>query len=270
MRASSPALALVSRPIAVPRPRPRPVRAGDSPSDPEATREVVVPTRSDVAPRPTLRSVDLEYLGDVEPPRRSSVPPPLPDRARDFRRRASTPRTSHPELADAVFSALRDLVFFETPIEAAAFGVVTAMQVLPCLAGTVLLRQDDGDGYVAVYARGPHAYKVVRSRVAEDDPIVGLALVRGGSVSIEYGSDTPPPARHAVFGDPWSALVAPIQLEERCVGVLELIDPLDGRSLGESGRHALATIAQHLALFLRDRRLVVDGAFAPRQVGLED
>src|ERR1019366_6957740 len=103
-----------------------------------------------------------------------------------------------------------------------------------------------------------------------DDAIVGLALVRGGPVAVEYGSDTPPPGRHASFGDPWTALVAPIQLEERCIGVLELVDPLDGRTLGESARHALSTIAQHLAMFLRGREIVVRDAFAPEQVGLEE
>ncbi|MGH7298557.1 MAG: GAF domain-containing protein, partial [Polyangiaceae bacterium] len=169
-----------------------------------------------------------------------------------------------------VFASLRDLAFFDTPVEAVAFGLVTAMQVLPSLAGIAVLRNDASDGYVAVYARGPHAYQVVRARVAEDDPIVGLSLVRGGPVSVEYGSDTPPPARHAAFGDPWSALVAPIQVGERCQGVLELVDPLDGRSLGESARHALATIAQHLGVFLRGRPHAVDAAFAPEQVGLED
>jgi GAF domain-containing protein len=173
-------------------------------------------------------------------------------------------------MADSVFAALRDLAFFETPVEAASFGVVTAMRALPSLAGVALLRDEEHGGYVVVYARGPRSHVVVRSRVPEDDPIVGLALVRGGPLSVEYGSDTPPPERHASFGEPWTALVAPIQLEDRCVGVLELVDPLDGRTLGESARHALSTITQHLAMFLRGRELVVRDAFAPAQVGLED
>ena len=270
MRASSPAFALVTRPLAVPRPGPRAV-----PTVPpvEATSEYAVPS-SDAAPasapRPTLRSVDLEVLAQVDDQHRSTVPPPLPDRAREYRQRAATPRRSHPEMADTVFAALRDLVFFETPVEAASFGVVTAMRALPSLAALALLRDEQRGGYVVVYARGPRSHTVVRARVAEDDPVVGLALVRGGPVSVEYGSDTPPPARHASFGEPWTALVAPIHLEDRCVGVLELVDPLDGRTLGESARHALSTITQHLAMFLRGRPMSVDAAFAPEQLGLED
>jgi GAF domain-containing protein len=255
MRASSPAFALVTRSIAIPRPRPKAVP--NAPAEPETCR------------RPTLYSVDLEVVGPVDAQRRSTIPPPLPDRARQSRPRAATPRRSHPEMADAVFSALRDLTFFETAVEVASFGVVTAMRALPSLAGVAMLRDEEHGGYVVVYARGPRSHRIVRSRVPEDDPIVGLALVRGGPVSVEYGSDTPPPARHASFGEPWTALVAPIQLEDRCVGVLELIDPLDGRTLGESARHALSTITQHLALFLRGRPLVVRDAFAPEQVGLD-
>jgi hypothetical protein len=265
MRASSPALDLVSRPLAVPRPRPRAV-----PPDEETTTEYAFARgeapearHSDIAPRPTLRSEDIEDIPGAEAPRSSSVPPPLPDRARTPRKALSGP-------ADAVFAALRDLAFFETPVEAASFGAATAMSALPSLAALALLRDEENGGYVVVYARGPRAQVVVRSRIREDDPLVGLALVRGAPVQIEYGSDTPPPDRHAAFGDPWSALVAPIEVDDRCIGVLELVDPLDGRALGESARYALATIAQHLAAFLRGKPIVVANAFAPEQLGLED
>jgi len=267
MRASSPAFAHVTRSIAIPRPRPKAV------PNVEATSEYALPSRDPVpasTPRPTLQSVDLEVLAHVDAQPRSTIPPPLPERAREYRQRATTPRRSHPEMADTVFSALRDLAFFETPVEAASFGVVTALRALPSLAAVALLRDEEHGGYVVVYARGPRSHVVVRSRVPEDDPIVGLALVRGGPVSVEYGSDTPPPERHASFGEPWTALVAPIQIEDRCVGVLELIDPLDGRTQGESARHALSTITQHLAMFLQGRELVVRDAYAPSQVGLED
>jgi GAF domain-containing protein len=279
MRASSPAFALVPRSLSIPRPGPRPVPKAD-----EITSEYSLPTKTTAAPastldapdapRPTLLSADLEVLAHVEAHvARSTVPPPLPARARDQHRVAASPRTpawSHPEIADSAFAALRDLGFFETPVEAASFGVVTAMRVLPSLAALGLLRDEQRGGYVVVYARGPRSHTVVRTRVADDDPIVGLSLVRGGPVVVEYGSDTPPPARHASFGEPWTALVAPIELEGRCVGVLELVDPLDGRTLGDSARQALSTITQHLAVFLRGRDLVVADAFAPEQVGLED
>jgi len=226
----------VTRSTAVPRPRPKAVPSVD------ATTEYALPSQDPTpasTPRPTLLSVDLEVLAHVDARRASTIPPPLPERAREYRQRATTPRRSHPEMADAVFSALRDLAFFETAVEAASFGVVTALRALPSLAAVALLRDEEHGGFVVVYARGPRSHAVVRSR-------------------------------HASFGEPWTALVAPITLEDRCIGVLELIDPLDGRTLGESSRHALTTITQHLAMFLRGREMIVRDAFAPEQVGLED
>ena len=173
-------------------------------------------------------------------------------------------------MADAALAALHDLPFFQTPVEAAGFAVVTALRALPSLAGVALLRDGQKGGYVVVYAQGPRAHVVVRSQVAEDDALIGMVVLRGGPLSIEYGADRPPPERHAAFGDPWAALVAPILIDDRCVGVLELVDPLDGRAVGQSARHTMATIAQHLAAFLGGRDLVVGAAFAPGQVGLED
>jgi hypothetical protein len=85
---------------------------------------------------PTLQSVDLEVLA----PRRRAASHrpsrrPCPSGAREYRPRATTPRRSHPEMADSVFAALRDLAFFETPVEAASFGVVTAHARPPVARG---------------------------------------------------------------------------------------------------------------------------------------
>jgi hypothetical protein len=243
MRASSPALA----------PRPR--------------LEVPRPAAKARPPRPTLRSVDLEVIAQVTEERRSSAPPPLPARAR---KPMPTPRSSHPEIVDHVFSTLRDLSFFETAVEAAAFCVCVAKKAIPSLAGLALLRDEQQGGYVVVYARGPRAYAVVRTRVGEGDLVIGAALAHGGPRSLEYGDALRPPERHASFGDPWTALVAPVQGEERCVGAIELVDPLDGKTLGEADRQALATVALHLADFVRAHSLVVTRAFAPEQVGLDE
>jgi hypothetical protein len=282
MRGSSPALALVAprRVRIVPRPRPRN-------AVPPPTLEA--PPDSDAAPfelavRATLRSVDLEDLddgddGEREAPPRSTIPPPLPSRAfrlaRTNRHRApiKTPRTSRPELLDGVVTALEDLTFFETLVEAASFCLVTAMRAVPSLAGLALLRDETGEmggGYVIVYARGPRACELVRTRVAEDDPSIGAALVRGGPVALEYGAGRTPPPRHAAFGDPWTALVVPVQDERRCLGAFELVDPLDGRALGDSARETLATIARGLIEFGHGRPQRLGNVFAPEQLGLED
>jgi hypothetical protein len=247
MRASAPALAIRPR---VPRP--------------EVQRPASLPRQ----PRPTLLSVDLEVIAQVTEDRRSSVPPPLPARAR---KPMPTPRASHPEIVDHVFSTLRDLSFFETAVEAAAFCVCVALKAIPSLAGLALLRDEEQGGYVVVYARGPRGYAVVRTRVPEDDPVIAAALARGGPHSTEYGDGrSATPERHAEFGEPWTVLLAPVQGEERCMGAIELVDPLDGKSLGDDDRQALATVAAHLAIFVRSHRVEVARAFSPAQVGLDE
>ena len=277
MRASSPALALVAPRIrAVPRPRPR-----NAMSPPAASSEEAAPF--ELARRPTLRSVDLEEVDDAErdPPPRSTIPPPLPSRALRSAKRGSyrapidTPPASRPEVLDRVVTALEDLSFFETMAEAASFCLVTAMKAVPSLGGLVLLREEGGDagGYIVVYARGPRGYEVVRARVGEDDPAIGAALVRGGTVALEYGGGRSPASRHAIFGEPWTTLVVPVQEPHRCLGTIELVDPLDGCTLGDATREALATIARRLVEFGHGRAAqarAVGNVFAPEQLGLED
>jgi hypothetical protein len=132
------------------------------------------------------------------------------------------------------------------------------------------MRDEARDGYVVVYARGPRAYEIVRTRVAEDDAAIASALRSGGPVSIEYGAGVEPPVRHALFGDPWTVFVAPVQSAERCVGALELVDPIDGRAMGDSARHALGTVVRALSDFARGRKQEWDRVFAPEHLGLED
>jgi hypothetical protein len=242
MRASAPEF-LRTSPPRIPRPDPPPSALLDVTApyavlrdEPEASGEV----------RAMLESAELEVLAQP----RSSVPPPLPARA-------------------TVRDSLRDLAFFETAVEGASFCLVTALRALPSLAGMALLRDPERGGYVVVYARGPRACAVVRSRVAERDPILEMARTRGAPLSVEYGDSLAPPERHASLGDPWRAVVAPVLVRDECIGALELIDPLEGGRLGAVERATLAAIAQRLASFVFERGLVVCNAFAPEQVGLD-
>jgi len=275
MRGSSPALAVITpRVRVVPRPTPRtpvPIAPKDRPT---VTNVPNVPPDNDssepidLVRRAMLRSVDLEVLYDgARAPAKSTIPPPLPSRR--HRARLDTPPTSRPQLLDGVVADLEDLVWFETMVEAAAFCLVTAMKAVPCLAGMAVLR-DEERGYVVVYARGPRSFDVVRMRVREDDPAIGAALVRGGPAVIEYGPERRPPVRYEAFGDPWTALVVPVQEPNRCIGSIELVDPTDSQGLGDSARETLATIARRLVEFGRGRTIRVGNVFAPEQVGLED
>jgi len=261
---------------AVPRPRPRNAVHPPPPAV-SGARSAAIDHEAEpfeLARRPTLRSVDLEVVYDAERDanRRSTVPPPLPERASRSRSHRAPINKTPPTSLDRVMSSLQDLTFFETMAEAAAFCLVTAMQAVPSLGGLVLLREDGGEagGYIVVYARGPRGYELVRARVGEDDASIGAALVRGGPVALEYGDGRSPPSRHTVFGDPWTTLVVPVQEPHRCLGAIELVDPIDGCTLSDATREALTTIASRLVDFGHGRSRSVGNVFAPEQLGLED
>lgn len=61
-------------------------------------------------------------------------------------------------MADVVTS-LADLSFFGTAATAASFCLVTAMRVIPSLAGLALVRDYEKGGYLVVYARGVAAHE---------------------------------------------------------------------------------------------------------------
>ena len=286
MRASSSLLTLVPRPASVPRPRrvAAPVAAA-APAPAEvlaylakltAAERLDLLARAEVQggglapdpspgelgpPRPTLLSADLEVLYGT-PALRSTVPPPLPQRAR----RVVAPVGPH----DAVVASMADLPLCESAAEAASVCVVAAMRVVPSLAGLALL-QDTGRGdFVVVHSRGPRAGEIVRGRVGEDDALLGTARLLRAPAAIEYGVGRSPAGRHAVFGEPWTVLVVPCLDGGRYVAALELVDPIDGTALGESERGALAAIAGRLTDFCRERRVETGQVFSPAQVGLDD
>ena len=235
-----------------------------------APRSCLAPPRP--TPRPTLRSIDLEVLCDVQrAPPRSTVPPPLPFRARPQGQR-ETPPAPHPDLDGALAASLADLSFFDTVATGAAFCLLAAMRVVPSLAGLALVRDATRGGYVVVYATGPRGFEVVRARCAEDDPSISAAIARAGPVTFEHGGGRAlaPAVRHARFGDPWTVIVTPAFDEIRCVATLELVDPLDGPAPAEAARQALALIAARLAAFARQHPGEIGEVFAPEQLGLDD
>jgi hypothetical protein len=231
--------------------------------------------------RPTLPSADVEDVHDalepaqtahdVKPASPPSVPPPVPasvakpasvpppppsgPRARpeELAPQAPPPRASMPEITDILFDAMHELNFFESAVEGASFCLVTAMRVVPCLAGLVHLYDAAAGDFVTVYAQGPRSEQLLGSRTPASDALFARASRGRKAVVVTYGADAesePMCPRHGFFGEPWSAAVAPVSRGGQMVAVLELIDPLDGAPFGEDAEAGLVYIAEHYADFL--------------------
>ncbi|RYE92242.1 MAG: GAF domain-containing protein, partial [Myxococcales bacterium] len=68
-----------------------------------------------------------------------------------------------------------------------------------------------------------------------------------------------------------SAIVAPVALGGRFLGLLELLDPVDGGRFAESDAYALSYIGEQFAEFLGQRGVMIDpeavAAFQPPKLG---
>jgi hypothetical protein len=240
----------------------------------EKAEQASVPPPAASEPRPTLSSADLEVLDDPPKPASttpSSRPPPLPARARSeppippaapmpmaVPEAPPAPRASLPDVTDVLFEAMHELNFFESAVEGASFCLVTAMRVLPCLAGLVQLFDEKTREFVTVYARGPRAEKLLLKRVPESDPLITRAALSRRAIVMDYGDKGIEPLvadRHAFFGEPWSAAVVPVAHGGRVLAMIELIDPLDGAPFGDVARGALEYIADHYGVFIAERGL---------------
>jgi hypothetical protein len=172
------------------------------------------------------------------------------------------PRPSLPELTDSLFDAMHELSFFDTAVEGASYCLATVLRLLPSLGGMVHLSDPDTRELVVVYAQGPRSERLLLSRVPDTDRLVAAAARKGAPLVVEYNESTPAAPRHAHFGDPWSALVAPVVIGGRCLAVIELVDPLDGSPFDDVSQGALAYVAERYAEYLRERDIVLKNVVA--------
>jgi GAF domain-containing protein len=176
----------------------------------------------------------------------------------------SPSRATAPEITEILFDSMHELSFFDTAASGGSFCLVTAMRVVPCLAGIVHLYDADAGAFVIVYARGPRAERLVLKCTPDNDELLARAWREKKAIVVEYDGDAakPPSERHAFFGDPWSVLVVPVVHGGRVLGMIELVDPLDGAPFGEAAENALKYIAEHYGAFVADRGIALKNLVA--------
>jgi GAF domain-containing protein len=150
---------------------------------------------------------------------------------------------------------MHELTLLESGPAGATFSLRVALAAVPCLAGLVHLRDPKTLDLVVVHAEGPRADGLVQTRTPLTDSLVARAARAGKPTVATYGAE--PDAektscpRHAFF-DPWSVVVVPVMHGGQLLGLLEMIDPIDGNPTGEQEQGALTYIADRLGRFLAD------------------
>lgn len=215
---------------------------------------------------PTIPPPVLELMPASEP-ELAAAPALAPEHAPALALAPALPapiaaRPSLPELTDILFDAMHELSFFDTAVEGASYCLATVLRLLPSLGGMVHLSDPKTRELVVVYAQGPRSERLLLSRVPDTDRVVAAAARNGAPLVIEYSEAAPAAPRHALFGDPWSALIAPVMVGGVCLAVIELVDPLDGSPFDDASQGALAYVAQRYGEYLRDREIVLKNVVA--------
>jgi len=150
---------------------------------------------------------------------------------------------------------MHELMQYESASSGAGFCLRVSLAAVPCLAALVHLRDPKTLELVVVHAQGPRADGLLKTRTPQTDPLVARAARAAKPVVATYGAE--PEAekvtcpRHAHF-DPWSVVVVPVIHGGQLLGLIEMIDPIDGNPFHEQAQAALDYIGGRLGRFLVD------------------
>jgi GAF domain-containing protein len=170
----------------------------------------------------------------------------------------ATERPVGERLVGELFEALHGFHFLEDVREGAAFlGRVLEEKMRPA---TVLVHVYDINSghFVVMSASGARSAALVDYATPEDEPFVVEIMNEDEATLVLQPGDDPRLSRGRwLLVEPrTSVLCAPVAIESRYLGLVELIDPLDGSEFDEDDRNALTYAASAFAKFL-DRRGIV-------------
>jgi GAF domain-containing protein len=135
--------------------------------------------------------------------------------------------------------------------------VQTASRVIRARAASLCLVDEKGQELVFEVVQGEKAEELRKIRVPLGHGIVGLVAQTGEPIAISDAQSDP---RHAsdvarrIGHTPRSIVAVPLFFEDRVVGVLELLDKLDGGSFGAGDIEALGLFANQAAIAIQQSR----------------
>ena len=252
-----------------------PASAAPPPGVPPAPRQPMVVVPAPASQRPQLELVDQTREAEPPPPAPSVAPPPpasvapppvssvVPQRLAYSAPPPPPPQKSATDPAEKLFEAMHELTLLESGPAGASYCLRVALAAVPCLAGLVHLRDPKTLELVVVHAEGPRAEGVLQTRTPLTDSLVVRAARAGRPTVATYGAE--PDAEKAAcprhtFFDPWSVVVVPVMHGGQLLGLLEMIDPIDGNPTGEQAQGALSYVAERLGGFLAERAAGLDSA----------
>lgn len=170
------------------------------------------------------------------------------------------PRLASDELLTDLFEAMAELGFLEDAFSGADFVLAAALEKLPCEVGLVSLFDMSRREYVVVrQVGGKRSALLMRLSQAAKVPL--SAMRYGRAITVDDARRTRDPLDHR-----WEQmgvqlrylLCAPVELDGRYLGLVELANPKDGKPFRESDGHAFTYVGQQYAEFVAARGVIVD------------
>lgn len=169
-------------------------------------------------------------------------------------------RLSGEDLLTELFEAFNDLHFLRDSIEGAEFVLALTLEKLPSEVGLVSLFDINKREFVVVRQKGGKQ-RVVGQRQPERAPLAGSAMRKRHAVVVSSAAEAKAivDERFQAIGVEIRSLVcAPVELGGRYLGLIELVNPLDGGVFNEGDGNALTYIGQQFAEFAASRGVMID------------
>jgi transcriptional regulator with GAF, ATPase, and Fis domain len=170
-----------------------------------------------------------------------------------------TRRLSGDDLLSDLFEAMHDVHFQPGLLEGVHFVLSLAVEKMPCRAAICHLFDINRREFVVAHALGERRADLLLKRVSEREPLLQQVLRRRRAVVMNAGDPLLAGERWGAIGQQvQSAVSAPVVLGGRFLGVLELVNPMDGKPFSEGDGYALAYMGEQFAEFLGQRGLLLD------------
>ena len=169
-------------------------------------------------------------------------------------------RLSGEDLLTELFEAFNDLHFLRDAIEGAEFVLALTLEKLPSAVGMVSFFDMNKREFVIVRQTGGRN-RAVGQRQPERAPIAGAAMRTRHAVVVSDPAEAKAATDErfkAIGVEIRSLICAPVELSGRYLGLIELVNPLDGSLFNEGDGNALTYIGQQFAEFAAARGVMID------------
>jgi hypothetical protein len=177
-------------------------------------------------------------------------------------------RLSGDDLLGDLFESMHDIHFQPGILEGAHFVLWLAVDKMPCKVAVCHLFDINRREFVVAHALGSSRQALLLKRAPEREPLINQVMRQRRARILTAGDPMLSGERWGLIDQPiHSVVVAPVSLGGRFMGLLELINPVDGGQFAESDGYALAYMGEQFAEFLGQRGLMIDpdavNAFRP-------